>query len=166
MRKLIVMMMLAVEMMATSVNIQAQETKVSKTEWIVTKIDDIKECYALFCTIYYNEDFKPERYSFCFRAQNDKYEVLEDRFVIFLGDAQGMYDTIKTCLDFSKTVRDNGLEFTTDGITMTNYKILWRWSTKIKINGEYHYFYEKDFNKLLSKFEKFCAENNIEYTAE
>jgi len=171
MKKLIVMMMLAVLMVGASVNLQAEDTTVSKTEWLVSKYDGLdsnrKESYALYCVIYYGADFKPERYSFIFRAQDENYEVLENRFVIYHGDAQGMYNTLNSCLKFSKEMRENGVKFTNDGVSLTNYNLkLFGWRTEISIGGAYHMFKDKDFKKMLEKFEKFCKKNNIVYTIE
>lgn len=164
MKKLIVMM-LAVMMVCTSTVLYAEDTTVSKTEWLVENLDlNHKENYALYCVIYYGVDFKPEQYSFIFRAQNEKYEVLEDRFIIYHGNAQGMYDTLSSCAKFSKEMRENGVKFTNNGVSLTNYNLkLFGWKTEISIDGAYHTFKEKDFKKMLEKFEKFCKKNNIEY---
>lgn len=144
------------------------EVSISKNEWIVEKYSGLypnrMEQYSLFCKITYNNtDFKPESYKFIFRAQNDKYDYIEDRFIIFSGDGQEMYDALNILLSFSKESREDGLTFKFDNISLTNYNLkLLGWRTEIKIGSDSHDFTEKDFKKIIKKFEEFCKKNNIQ----
>lgn len=143
----------------------ADETEVSKIEWLVSKynISSKIEDYSLYCKIIYNSQYQPEKYTFVFRAQNEEYEVLEDRFVICLGDAQKMYDTLSACINFAENVKESGLTFETNGVALENTKVpLFGWFTYIEIDGNYHGFRLKELKNLMAKFETFCKKQGLQ----
>lgn len=122
--------------------------------------------YALSVTETYNSDLTIADYSFMLSAQNDRYETLQDLFVISFGDAQEIYNFTNWVLSFIDVCKVEDLKVPIDefNIPLTieyeNWKIMGK-RYCISDGKSYHYFKKSEIEKIQKELLKYCANHSI-----
>lgn len=164
MKKLIaiMLMLLSTAILVPLYAIEDVEEQPSKTELLDSKYSDGLYQYKLGCTTYFDANLQPEDHIFVFCAQNDKYQSIQDIFVIYSGSATEMYNALTMILNFSENFKEDGVKVPKDRFSLKNYKLpMFGWYTGISTDEGWHDFKTKDFKRMIKKLETFCKKNGI-----
>ncbi|MDE7413631.1 MAG: hypothetical protein K2N05_07605 [Muribaculaceae bacterium] len=123
--------------------------------------------YALSVTESYNSDLTIDNYRFLFSAQNDKYELIQDLFVVAGGSAQEVFNFTKWVLSFIDTCQVENLKVPIEDfnvpvtIEYRNFGIMGK-KYYIQNGSKYHCFKKSDFEKIQKELLKYCKEHGID----
>lgn len=138
----------------------------TRTELLASKWENESIEYALSVTEYFNSDLSVERYAFALLAQNNKYEYLEDRFLLVGGDAQQVYNFTKWVLAFINTCKIEKLNYPNEelgfSIEFHNWGALLGKVYYIRKGNAYHIFKKSDIEKIQKKLLAYCKKHKIE----
>lgn len=123
--------------------------------------------YALSVNESYNSDMTIDSYSFLLSAQNDKYESLQDLFVLAGGDAQQVYNFTKWVLQFMDICQIENIKVPIEDFTVpltieyVNWGVLGK-KYLIRDGSSYHRFKKSEFEKIQKELLKYCKKQGID----